>query len=193
MAWRACPACVVSCVCVLYRRLPNRGQGGQGALPVQWRGRLVEASVGAGLAPSGMHEMAPKGSRSGSRPRTHPAAAREAQLTCSEEPAKTGWLAPGARRTQNQASSRFAARASNQLPRSTPTHTLSYTLTATPTHASIHTYYHHHYSYQPTTTRHFLTTHDCRHTTTSSPPPSAYGLAIPPGYIANHRPILALT
>ena len=134
-------------------------------MPEQWRGRLVEASVGAGLAPSGMHEMAPKGSRSGSRPRTHPAAAREAQLTCSEEPAKTGWLAPGARRTQNQASSRFAARASNQLPRSTLPHT--HTLTATPhspTHASIHTYYHH--PYQPTTTHHFLTTHDCRHTTT---------------------------
>lgn len=106
VAWRALRA-----LCII-PTIPNRGRVAKRlALPVQWRGRLVEASVGAGLAPSGMGCDARDGAE---RLRTHPAA-REAQLTCTPVDCwLAGWLL-------EMKTKRGSARASEHS--STPTHT----------------------------------------------------------------------
>ena len=108
--------------------------------------------------------------------RTHPAA-REAQLTCAQRD-----LQALARGTQNQAT---AARASEHPTPTLHSHTHHTHLRPRLAHA---VYILPSPGNSPTSTTAANT-----NTTTTSSPPSAYGLAIPPGYIANHRPILALT
>ena len=105
------------------------------------------------------------------RLRTHPAT-REAQLTCAER----DWHRLA--RDENQATTRCP-----------PTlHSYTHYLRPRLTHA-IHTLF----ISTDNTHNSTLTTTANANTTTTYSPPSAYGLAIPPGYIANHRPILALT